>query len=251
MRQKIRRTVILLFLLLLPITLNYFSPYVSLSGAIIGIVSGSLLLFMFLFIGAIFFGRAWCAWVCPMAGLSEAAKYINHRNVNVKRLRIVRYSIFAIWFVFIIIAFILAGGITAIDPLYLTDNIISVDSPDRYILYYGVLILFSVLTLLLGKRGACHSICWMAPFLTAGYHVGRLFKVPQLRIETNASKCIDCKICDRKCPMSIYVSRNVKNGYILTSECILCGECVDGCSKGALRYTIKKNDSKQVCGNDA
>jgi hypothetical protein len=55
MRQKVRRSIVLIFLLLFPVTLNYFSLYVSLDGAMTDIISGSLLLFMILFISAIFF----------------------------------------------------------------------------------------------------------------------------------------------------------------------------------------------------
>jgi hypothetical protein len=41
-------------------------------------------------------------------------------------------------------------------------------------------------------------------------------------------------------PMSISVSQSVKDGYMTASDYILYGEYIDGCSKGALSYTIKK-----------
>jgi polyferredoxin len=176
-----------------------------------------------------------------MSGLSEITIHINNKNVNAKRLKIIRYSVFAIWLAFIIVGFILAGGIKGIDPLHLTNNIISVDAVNKYIIYYAVLFIFIILTLWLGKRGACHSICWMSPFLVAGYHVGRLLKIPQMRIQADSSKCISCKVCDRKCPMSICVSESIKDGYIKSSDCILCGECVEGCNKNVLSYTVKKS----------
>lgn len=240
MRQKIRRGIILISLLLFPITLNFFSPYVSIDGAMAGVISGSLLLFMLMFISGMFFGRAWCGWICPMAGLSEFALTINSRNVNVKKLRIIRYSIFTVWAGIILMMFILAGGIKGIDPLRLTENGISVDAPVKYIIYYFVLAVFVILTLSLGKRGACHSICWMSPFLTVGYNLGKLLKIPQLRIIDDSQKCIECGICSKKCSMSINVCSVIKDNCIKTSDCILCGECVDGCKKKILKYGIKK-----------
>jgi len=238
-RQKIRRAIIIISLLLFPVTLNYFSPYVSIDGAMTGLISGSLLLFLFMFIISIFFGRAWCSWVCPMAGLSDISTLVNDKNPNVKKLKVIRYSIFTVWAGFLITMFILAGGIKGIDPLHLTENIISVDSPAKYVIYYSVLIIFVILTFTLGKRGACHSICWMSPFLVAGFTLGKILHIPQLRIKSDASKCVECGICNKKCPMSIDVKSNIKQGFIKTSDCILCGECVDGCNKNALAYGIK------------
>jgi ferredoxin-type protein NapH len=239
MRKKIRKALIIVSLLLFPITLNFFSPYVSIDGAMNGIISGSLLLFLFMFVTAIFFGRAWYSWICPMAGLSEMCLSVNNKNVNIKKLRIIRYFIFAIWAGFLIAMFIMAGGVKGVNPLHLTDNGISVDSPIKYIIYYFVLALFLIVTFFVGKRGACQSFCWMSPFLVGGFTLGKLLKIPQLRIKADSSLCVECGICNKKCPMSINVSLSSKGGYIKTSDCILCGKCVDNCKKKVLRYSIK------------
>jgi ferredoxin-type protein NapH len=239
MRQKIRKTIVAISLLLFPITLNYFSPYVSIDGAMKGIVSGSVLLFAFLFLNGIFFGRAWCGWVCPVAGLSEVGMTINNRVVNRKKLRIIRYAIFIIWTSILITMLLLAGGIKSINPLHLTENVISVDSPIKFITYYFVLALLFFATILVGRRGACQSLCWMAPFLTAGYQVGRFLKVPQLRVYADQNSCVNCGACDKICPMSIPVATDLKVGRIYTSDCILCGECADGCKKNVLSVKIK------------
>ncbi|MEL7569045.1 MAG: 4Fe-4S binding protein [Eubacteriaceae bacterium] len=239
MKQKTRKIIIFISFLLFPITMNFLSPYVCIDGAMNGIISGSLILFAFMFIFGIFFGRAWCAWVCPMAALSEYSVGINNKKVNVKLLKIIRYSIFILWAGFIIAMFVFAGGVKGVNPLHLADNFISVDSPVKYIIYYFVLLLFAVLTWSIGKRGACHAVCWMAPFLSGGYHLGRILKIPQLRIKTDNEKCANCKTCDKICQMSINVSQGVKDGYINTSDCILCGQCIEACGKGALSYGIK------------
>lgn len=240
MRQKTRRIIIYLSLMLFPITLNFFSPYVSIDGAFRGILSGSVLLFAVMFLTAIFFGRAWCAWICPMAGLGEIGMSINNKNVPVKKLKIIRYSIFTIWFGILVTGFILSGGIKQINPLHLTDNGISVDQPMKYLIYYIVLFTFFALNIVLGKRGACHSICWMSPFLVAGSKIGRVLHLPQLRIKADVEKCIHCKKCDIKCPMSINVSNEVNSGKIESFDCILCSECVDVCPKKVLQFNIIK-----------
>ncbi|MDF2541536.1 MAG: 4Fe-4S binding protein [Herbinix sp.] len=240
MRQKLRRLIAMISLLLFPVTLNFLSPYVSVDGAINGIVSGSILVFIFMFLTGIFFRRAWCSYICPVSCLSDISLGINQKNVNRKVTRMIRYSIFTVWAGVIITMFILAGGIKGVNPLHLTEQVVSVDSPLKFINYYFVLLLLLILTLTVGKRGACQSICWMSPFLTAGAVIGKLLRIPQIKIKADSSQCVGCGICDKNCPMSIPVSQELKKGYINTYDCILCGECVDHCKKKVLQYRISK-----------
>ena len=236
MRQKIRRILLYVSLVLFPVTMNFLSPYVSIDGAFAGVLSGSAIMFLVLFVSGLFFGRAWCGWLCPAGGLAEVAQTVNPKPANTKRLRIVRYVIFAVWFGVLVTGFVLAGGIQGVDPLRLTEKYISVDEPIKYIMYYLVLGLFFVLDLALGRRGACHGICWMSPFLNAGMLTGRLLHLPQMRIKAKPESCIDCKKCNNKYPMSIDVNAAVKTGSVRSLDCILCGECVDVCPKDVLSY---------------
>ena len=236
MRQKIRRILLYVSMFLFPVTMNFLSPYVSIDGAFAGVLSGSALMFLLLFLSGLFFGRAWCGWLCPAGGIAEVAQTVNAKAVNAKRLRVVRYIIFGVWFGVLVTGFILAGGIKGVDPLRLTERYVSVDEPVKYITYYFVLGLIFVLDLALGRRGACHGICWMSPFLNAGQLVGRLLHLPQMRIRAKADACIDCKRCNGKCPMSIDVNAAVKTGSVKSYDCILCGECVDVCPKDVLGY---------------
>lgn len=239
MRSKIRIGLAYLALLIFPLTLNYFSPYLSVMAAMEGIVAGSIVVFVIMFLSGLFLGRAWCAWICPMAGLSELTNNLNQRTVNRKRLSVIRYAIFAVWFSTIILFYILRGGITGIDPLFMSDNLVSVDEPFKYITYYMVLAIFIAPNLIFGKRASCHSICWMSPFLEAGFFVGRLFRLRQLRIISDKDLCIKCRKCNMACPMSINVMDDLNTGKIGTKDCILCGECSDICPKGVLRYSFK------------
>jgi len=240
MRQRIRRIVTLIFFLLFPVTLNYFSPYVSIDGAMNGLISGSVIVFAVMFLTGIFFGRAWCAWVCPMACLSDICMTVNDRRVNAKRLKIIRYAIFGVWFAILIAMFVLAGGIRGFDPLRMTSGGISVDMPMKYIIYYLVLALYVIVSLAVGRRGACHSFCWMSPFLVAGYHFGKLLRIPQLCIVADKENCVKCGKCTKLCPMSIDVQAAAQNGAVATSDCILCGLCADECPKDVLHMKAIK-----------
>jgi polyferredoxin len=240
MRQKTRRILLYTSLFLFPVTMNFFSPYVSIDGAFAGVLSGSAIMFLALFLSGVFLGRAWCGWLCPAGGLAEVCQTVNPKPVNAKRLRVVRYVIFALWLGVLAAGFVLAGGVRGVDPLRMMDRYVSVDEPAKYIVYYFVLGLFFVLDLALGRRGACHGVCWMSPFLNAGMAVGRALHLPQMRIKAKPELCTDCRKCSSRCPMSIDVNAAVKTGSVKSYDCILCGECVDVCTKGVLSYRKPK-----------
>ncbi len=238
MRQKIRNLILLLSLLAFPVTLNYFSPYVSIDGAMNGIVSGSLCVFALQFLSGLFIGRALCGWLCPIGGLSDILIRTNDRVVNRRVTRIVRYGIFLVWGGVLVTMFILAGGIKGIDPLHMTESGISTDEPLRYVTYGMIVLLIVLVTVFVGRRGGCHSICWIAPFMAAGYRIGQLLRLPQLRIVATDKACTRCGTCDRNCPMSLPVQASRQEGCVRTSDCILCGACVDGCRLHALTYRV-------------
>ena len=245
--RTIRRVTSFASFLLFPLTLNFFSPYVSIDGAMAGIVSGSLLVFFGFFFSGLFFGRAWCSYGCPWAAPSEYLLKVNNRRVNRKRLAYLRYTIFIIWFGFLVFGFIMAGGIHGIDPWHLTERYISVDEPIKYITYYMVVLLLLLTTVLVGRRGACHSICWMSPFMVLGMMASDRMHLPRFKVRSTPENCTSCGRCTKACPMSIDVTNELKSGYIGSKDCILCGECVDACPQDVLRISIRKTQGGTTC----
>ena len=59
-----------------------------------------------------------------------------------------------------------------------------------------VLFVFMLIPLLFGRRAACHTLCWMAPFMIIGKKIGHAVKIPSLRIKSDTTACIDCGRCD-------------------------------------------------------
>ncbi len=257
MKFKVRTVLTLISLMLFPVILNFLSPVVPVFGAMDGVMTGSLMLFAAMFITGMFLGRAWCGWVCPMSALGDFCAKANNKPVNITKLRMARYIIFAVWAAVLVIGFVIAGGVKKVDFLFFTESGVSVDMPLKYIMYYLVLAVFIVTNLLVGRRGACHSFCWMAPFLAGGYAAGKLLKLPQLRIKAQADKCISCEKCSQACPMSLSVGTALQQGSIELSDCILCGACVKSCAKGVLRFGIRtgdkriNTDNKVISGHNA
>jgi ferredoxin len=78
----------------------------------------------------------------------------------------------------------------------------------------------------------------MAPFMIIGRWLRNRVHWPALRLQAAPEQCSDCLTCTRNCPMSLDVHAMVQRADMENYECILCGNCVDGCSKSAIRYTF-------------
>jgi len=239
MRQKIRKTLLMVSFLLFPVTIWYFSPYLIIQAASEHIMNGSFLVFCSMLVLSMFFGRAWCGYLCPAGGLSECMTRCNDKPAKQGWRNYIKYVIWVIWILSVIVTFILGKNEVTIDPFFMTDHGISVARIYDYIIYYGVILLLVLPAILHGRRAACHYICWMAPFMVIGSTVGRWLHIPQLHIEAKKEDCISCGKCNTICPMGLDVKTLVAEGKTAScTECIRCGACVDGCPKKALEYKV-------------
>ncbi|MDI6724570.1 MAG: 4Fe-4S binding protein [Methanobacterium sp.] len=236
-RQKIRQTSLLISFLLFPVTMFYFSPFLIIWGASLGIITGSFLTFTSLFILSLFFGRVFCGWACPTGGVQEYCFKVNGGKTRGGKYNLIKYFIFIPWIAIIALMAILAGGLTRVNPFFWTQYGVSISEPFMYIIYYGILFLTILVAILAGKRANCHYICFIAPFMIMGTKIKNFFRWPSLHLEANSELCVQCKLC-KNCPMSLNVQEKVLKDDMYDSECILCGKCVDSCVKGAIKYSF-------------
>lgn len=244
LRQRIRKSLVILAFLSFPLTMNFLSPFVIIDGAANGIINGSLIMFGLMFLSSLFLGRLWCGWICPGGGMQEIIDPVNNKPANGRKLDWIKWLIWIPWFSLIVFLVVQSGRYKTIDLLYHTQNGISVaGSPDRpilfaYIIYYVVIALFMGLAVFAGRRAGCHTICWMAPFMMIGRWLRNRFGWPSLRLVADVSVCKNCKLCTKNCPMSLDVNAMVQIGHMENSECILCGTCVDNCARHAIQYAF-------------
>jgi polyferredoxin len=237
-RQRIRSAFLLISLLLFPVILNYLSPYVIIDGAMNGVVNGSMIVFGLLFLTSLFVGRLWCGWLCPGGSIGKICIAVNDKPLRSHKLNWVKWSIWIIWLGLVAFMAVSAGGYKSVNFFHLTESGISVDRPQGYVIYYTVIGIFIVLAWTVGKRGACHTICWMAPFMILGRKIRNVFRWPALRLKAAPEKCIDCQRCNKVCPMSLDVNGMVRNNAMENSECILCGSCIDNCPKNVISFSF-------------
>ncbi len=238
-RQKIRRGIIFFMFLMFPVFLNYLSPYLIIYGASKGIVSGSFIIFCVLFLAALFFGRSFCGWICPAAGMQEGMEKHRTKKAKTGAGNIIRWIIWIIWLSMIVVFFIKAGGIKEANFLFQSERFVSILEPHIVFIYLGVVLIVYIMNMIWGQRAFCKYLCWMAPFMIIGDKIRRLIKLPGLYLKEDKDSCIKCGRCSKECPMDIDVEAMVQNNNMYSSECIQCLNCIDVCPKGSISIKRK------------
>jgi ferredoxin-type protein NapH len=243
-RQRIRKALLLVSLLLFPVTLYYFSPVLILQATSEGIINASFMVFGLMFLSALFVGRLWCGWACPAGALQEFGQPINDKPTPGGKFSAIKWAIWIPWMGLVVGLAVGAGGYRAVDPLYQLETGVTMTlpldggGPPWFLIYYVILALFGGLALIFGRRAGCHTLCWMAPFMILGRKLRNLVRWPALRLIAEPARCSDCQACTRHCPMSLDVNGMVQRANMEHAECILCGTCVDGCPRKAIRFSF-------------
>ena len=136
-----------------PVMVNYLSPVLILAGASEGIITGSFIVFVLMFLSSLFFGRAYCGWVCPASGMQEATERFRTKKAKTGRGNIFRWIMWITWLGFMIFLFIKAGGVKSADFLYSTPQVVSIMDPIIVVVYLAVVLLVFVMTMIWGTAG--------------------------------------------------------------------------------------------------
>lgn len=183
--------------------------------------SASFILMWIVFALTLFFGPVFCGWVCPLGSIQEWFGKLGRKIFKRRFNRLIPYKVDRIlrylrYVVLGMIVYMTAATGTLmfanIDPYFALFNFWTSE-----VAIGGVIILIAVLILsLLVERPFCKYACPYGALLGV-FNLFRIFKVRR-----NPSTCIDCKACDRSCPMNIPVSTS---GAVRNHQCITCLKC--------------------------
>jgi len=191
-----------------------------------------------MFLSSFFVGRLFCGWVCPAAGLQRLCMKANCKRFKLGWRDWIKYIFWVPWVSTIAFMLFHAGGIKSINLLYQTYYGESVQDVGSLMLFLMIAGGIGVVAIITGRRGFCHSLCWMAPFMIIGREIRNRGNWPSLQLTADQEECIDCMNCSKNCPMTIDVHGMVENGYIENSECILCGTCIAVCPSKVISYSF-------------
>lgn len=200
------------------------------SGVIVG--AQSLLGFtVVLVLYGLFFGRAYCAFVCPMNLVTDLASFLR-RFLGVDMIiksgkRKVKYYILGLC---LIVSFI--SGVAAFDIIspisILYRNVIFGFGFGMFVVL--VVFLFDLFVL---KNGFCGYICPLG----ATYSI--IGKYSLLRVKHKYENCTKCMNCVRICPEAQVLDMIGKRSQSVDDiSCIKCGRCIEVCNDNALSFGI-------------
>jgi len=179
------------------------------------------------------FGRAFCGWACPFGTLHDLLARGNGRKIRAQPYWYVKYvSLFLVialaWFFLdtVFCKFCPSGSLFAAVPFRILYPEIGIGL--YFYIHLFTLALVIILALII-SRFWCRYLCPL------GAIVGAFNKLSFLTIRLDDEKCKKCALCLEACTMGI----NEINGIGNSTDCTLCGICVEECLEKALKFTFK------------
>lgn len=178
---------------------------------------------------AVFAGRAFCSWVCPVNMVSDAAQWLRRKmgiSESVRMSRSTRY-----WALGLSLALSTIMGIAAfewISPVSMLHRGILFGMGTGWTVVAGVFVFDSLVV----KNGFCGHLCPLGGFyaLTGRYSL--------LRPAYTHNKCTDCARCTDVCPeRQVLGLVGEKSGRVNSGECTNCGRCIEVCADKAIEFT--------------
>ena len=207
------------------------------------------------------FGRIYCSVICPLGIMMDGFGWLGkkakkNRYTYSKALSSLRAAVFTGFLILLILG---AGtlvqllapystfGLIAtnlLQPVYQAGNNVLAaiaEHYDSYAFYHsdvwlrsgislGIAVVMLVILALLAWRNGrtyCNTICPVGTVLSI------FAKFSWLKIHFDEGKCKNCSLCTKNCKASCI---DFKNHTVDYTRCVTCGDCIDSCKFGALKY---------------
>ena len=229
----------ILFLLLTPTlfrALNFAFIWHSIYWGAITLV---VMIWVLMIIISPIFGRIGCGWICFIGTIQDFASQVSlykmkwNKPVLILRiLMIVAFFSSALAFFFIHLKTGKISGVQ-LNPMFLNMDL---DAHYKHIWLYDT-VGAVLMGILLERRWLCRNGCFMGAICAGGASFSRLLPV------IDPQKCNLCAKCEKDClvriPMVDYVKEN--HGLVTSSECIICGKCIESCNRDAIKIKFVWN----------
>ncbi len=193
------------------------------------VMAGAIIFSLAVLVYTMFYGRRFCAWLCPLGSLQEWIYSIRSKKYRMKhrapyyvdrRLAWIKYAILAVTSVLSVLG--LGYLFIRLCPFY------SLAMLPRLAIPGLVIIALIIVKSFFGEREWCRFLCPYAALMNVFQYLGELVGIRRKKIRRNLERCTDCGLCSLNCPMNINIC---ESEYVHSPNCIHCGICTQKCPK--------------------
>ncbi len=213
------------------------------------------------------FGRIYCSIICPLGVFQDILARLRRKKNKYSYSKEVRWLRYPVLVVFVIAVVAGIGSIFQLlapyssygriatmifQPIWkLGNNLLAniAERVDSYAFYttdvwmksMPVLIIALVTLVVLivlawrGGRTYCNTICPVGTILSF------FARFSFLKIHFDEDKCKNCSLCSKNCKAACI---DFKTHTVDYSRCVVCGNCIESCKFGALRYDNQRTHQK-------
>ena len=266
MLRKIRTILAAVFFILITLlfldftgTLHHWLSWLAKIQFLPAVMALNVVVVVVLIALTLIFGRIYCSVICPLGVFQDLLARFRRKKNKYSFSREVRWLRYPVLVIFIIAAVAGIGSLFQLlapyssygriatmifQPLWiLGNNVLAAiaERADSYAFYsvdvwmksLPVFIIAAVTLVVLfilawrGGRTYCNTICPVGTILSF------FARFSFLKIHFDADKCKNCSMCSRNCKAACI---DYKTHTVDYSRCVVCGNCIDSCKFGALRY---------------
>jgi len=206
------------------------------------------------------FGRIYCSVICPLGVFQDLLARFHRKKNKYSYSKEVRWLRYPVLVVFVIAGVVGIGSLFQLlapyssygriatmifQPLWKGCNNLLAMAAEHYESYafysvdtwmrsLPVLIIAAVTLVVLfilawrGGRTYCNTICPVGTILSF------FARFSWLKVRFDADKCKNCSLCSKNCKAACI---DYKTHTVDYNRCVVCGNCIDKCKFGALKYS--------------
>ena len=220
------------------------------------------------------FGRIYCSIICPLGVFQDILARLRRKKNKYSYSKEVKWLRYPVLVVFVLAGVAGVGSLFQLlapysaygriatmifQPIWkLGNNLLAMlaERMDSYT-FYSIdtwmrslpVLIIAVLTLVVlvvlawrGGRTYCNTICPVGTILSF------FARFSWLKIHFDEDKCKNCSLCSKNCKAACI---DFKTHTVDYSRCVACGNCIESCKFGALRYIHKSGKSGKAESVDA
>ncbi|GHV45709.1 hypothetical protein FACS1894204_05580 [Synergistales bacterium] len=188
-------------------------------------------------------GNFFCGWCCPLGTFQDAFGKVGSLFIKEKIKippSVQRYAQYSKYLLALVLLILIVAGIIGAEeakslPVNAYQSLLAIFDRNPLMMSAIGFLVFILLLSFFVNRPFCNYLC----VNSVGYALSSWTR--SFTIKRKAAACINCKACDRSCPMNIQVSIA---GELRNLQCINCFRCIAKCPvDDALSYGYGRADA--------